>query len=230
MRALITDTETASLKGGIVEIAIAQVDADFNVRWEAHSLIDPEMAISAEASGVHHITDADVQDAPTIDQFMRMHGMPFDADDLVFIAHNAQFDARMLHDWLPPMRYDVCTLKLARMTWPDAPNHKLQTLRYHLGLDAGDAHSAKGDVLATLNLLRRVAEAKGLDMLGLIELCREPLSLDTYISFGKYGPLGADRKTDRGTRLIDLPMSYVRWLLGTDNLDPDLRQSLKQRL
>jgi hypothetical protein len=96
-------------------------------------------------------------------------------------------------------------------------------------LDAGSAHSAAGDVLACINLARLVASMKETDLLGLLAMNKQPISLLSYIGIGKFGPNGKDKKEEKGTRLKDLPSDYVRWLLSTDNLDPDLREALKSR-
>lgn len=65
---LFLDTETTGLHGhiGIVEIAI--VDQDGNVLID--TLVNPEMPIPAQATAIHHITDADVVGAPALAEIM----------------------------------------------------------------------------------------------------------------------------------------------------------------
>lgn len=215
------DTETASLEGGVCDIAIARLDRNLNIVWEVESLIDPEVPISPQASGIHHIVDEMVWASPTLQEFMQLHEFPFLRPDLVVAGHNVQFDIRMVKAVLPEEFESICTLKLARNMWPDAPDHKLQTLRYMFHLDAGTAHRAMGDVYACVNLLRHIADKKGLDLDGLLALSYEPLSLATRMPFGKH----------KGEALGDLPLSYVRWLIDkADNLDADLREALALRL
>lgn len=220
MKIHVFDTETASLTKGICDIAIVQIDESFNVLWEVESLIDPECEISPQAMGVHHITEEMVQFAPTIEEFMSMHNYPFrDAD--VFCGHNVPFDLRFTAPYLPEMYKKIDTLKLARQAWPDAEDHKLQTLRYKFKLDAGTAHRAMGDVVATINLMKLLAEVFDTNLEGLIALNSAPLSLETRISFGKH----------KGAKLKDIPLTWVRWLLEkADNVDPDLREALSARL
>lgn len=136
-----------------------------------------------------------------------------------WITGNCQFDIRMVKDQLPEVFGRLCTLKLARNLWPDAPDHKLQTLRYMFKLDAGTAHRAMGDVYACVNLLRRIAEEHQCRLDGLMELGRAPLSLNSRLPFGKH----------KGDKLKDIPMSYVRWLLTLADLDADLREALSTR-
>lgn len=219
--AYIIDTETAGLQGGVCDLAIVQVDNNLNVRWEWESLIDPEVPISPQASGIHHITDEMVVDSPTLAEAMELTSYPFQADDLLLAGHNVAFDCRMLSSVLPPVYDKLCTLKLARILWPDAPDHKLQTLRYQFKLDAGTAHRAMGDVLACLSLLRMVCDGKGLDLEGVLVLTRQSISLDTKFPFGKH----------KGTAIRDLPVSYCMWALeNMTNLDPDLREAIEVRV
>jgi exodeoxyribonuclease X len=222
VEALIFDTETASLQGGICDIAIAVLDDQLNIVSEVESLIDPERPIQPQAMGIHHITNEMVADAPTLSQFMDMHGYPFKRDDLVLGGHNVGFDIRMIGTtYLPGPFRTIDTLKMARNLWPDLADHKLQTLRYQFNLDAGTAHRAMGDVYACVSLLRMVARDKGIWLQGLLDLGAQPLSLETAFPFGKH----------KGTKIKNIPTSYVQWLLGNAaELDPSLKEALKLRL
>lgn len=221
IKGFVFDTETASLQGGVCEIAISGITENLDVVWQATSLIDPECPISPSAMGIHHITDDMVYTAPTLSEFMDLASHPFDREDLLLIGHNVQFDVRMVSEHLPETFRQLCTLKLSRNLWPELENHKLQTLRYTFKLDAGDAHRAAGDVATTVSLLRMVAHERGCGLDQIIEMARKPLSLDTKMPFGKH----------KDTKLRALPLSYVRWLTeNTDNLDADLREALESRL
>lgn len=218
--AFVLDTETAGLDGGVCDIAICKINSDLQIIWEVESLIDPERPIAPQASGIHHITDDMVQFEPTLSEFMEMQGYPLDREGAIIGGHNVQFDIRMIGEFIPRVHRKLCTLKLARVLWPDAPDHKLQTLRYMFKLDAGTAHRAMGDVRTCISLLRMVAEERGLDLQGILALVAKPLTLDAKMPFGKH----------QGTKLKDLPSSYVQWLLNkADNLDADLREALSQR-
>lgn len=223
MRILVLDTETSGLAPaegtGVCDIALALVDEDFQIYWKTESLIDPECIISPGAMGVHHITQEMVEYQPTLGEFMREHKYPFEGVN-AFVGHNCYFDLRFVRDYLPNNYQVIDTLKLARIVWPDAENHKLQTLRYAYNLDAGSAHRAMGDVITTISLARLLAEEVGTDARGLLQLMHAPLPLATRIQFGKH----------KGERLGDLPMQYVRWLLDKADIDPDLREALSVRL
>jgi len=220
----ILDVESAGLQvpengGGVCDLAIMEIDIDCEILAQVESLIDPEMPISASASGIHHITDSDVVDAPTLAEFMDLYSNPL-MDAVVVIGHNVAFDIRFLKAHLPKSFEVLDTLKLARLTWPELENHKLQTIRYHFGLDAGEAHRAMGDVMTTHSLIKLLCEVHNTDLAGLRDLSKKPLSLNTKMPFGKHKDMA----------LGDLPMNYVRWLLNSTDIDPDLRQALEQRL
>ena len=219
MKLLVLDTETASLTQGVVDIALACVDEDFQVYWKIESLIDPECEISPQAMGVHHITPEMVWDQPTLEEFMRQHRYPLSDVDVV-VGHKVDFDLRFIRDYLPDRFQVIDTLKLARQLWPDAENHKLQTLRYTFRLDAGSAHRAMGDVVTTISLARHICETYGTDASGLLQLMNAPLSLETRMPFGKH----------KGEKLRDLPITYVRWLVDKADIEPDLREALAARL
>ena len=212
------DTETASMEGGVCDLAIARIDENFDVVWSIESLIDPERPISPSAMGIHHITNEMVAYEPTLSEFVGLHGNPFDRDGLVVAGHNVAFDCRMVADILPQKYRKLCTLKLARAVWPGLEDHKLQTLRYHFGLKAGDAHRAMGDVITCVSLIRLIAETKGWSLADMIDESRKPMSPETKLTFGKH----------KGTKLKDLPKSYISWALREmQNLDPDMREAFE---
>lgn len=220
MKFIVADTETAGLEGGVCDIAIVELDEDLNIVSSVEQMTDPERPISPAASGIHHITNAMVENEPTLGEFMELQAYPLDHDDLVICGHNIQFDCRMLAEHLPKTYRRVCTLKLARDLWPDLDNHQLQTIRYTFGLEAGPAHRAMGDVITCISFLRHIAKERNIGLTEIIELARKPMSLESKLTFGKH----------KGTKLKNLPLSYVQWLLNQANPDPDLREALAQRI
>ena len=223
MKILVLDTETTGLKqpSAIVEIAWAEVSEDLEVIRKVCSLIDPEMPIEPGASGVHGLTNSHVADAPTLEEFLTIvESDPFGGGEIVIVAHNAAFDMKYVGPRIPKLAATVCTLMCSRKLYPDAPDHKLQTLRYYLDLDVedADAHSASGDVAVCLALLKRMVHDSGLSFQGLIELSKpEPRTPNSRITFGKH----------KGKKLSELPTDYIDWLLNkADNLDSELRTGL----
>lgn len=224
---VVADTETASIKGPVCDLALIEINEELEVVDTLEVLINPGRKMAPAAQEVHGITDAMVAGAPSMAQFIAS-GNPFgvaEGEDLFFIAHNAQFDARMLADVLPSNTKKVCTLRMARNLWPDLKdedeNHKLGTLAIMFGLGRGPAHRAMGDAVTCLNLLRHIADTSKVSSFAeLMELGRRPLSLESKITFGKH----------KGMKLKELPTSYVQWICSQQDMDADLREALAPRL
>jgi exodeoxyribonuclease X len=223
-RILCLDTETTGMAKDDTpcEIAWIEVDEALNEIDRVRSLINPGKPISPGAMGVHHITDEMVADAPSFEEFMRDSSGLGPDDGVILVAHNAAFDKRFIESRFPRILDSVCTLRLARNFWPDAPDHKLQTLRYHLGLDCSEgslAHSALGDCEVTLALLRRLCDTFSLILPELRTLSRGPLNF-SRMPYGKH----------RGKLLKEIDAGYRAWMVKQPDLDPDLRHSLAESL
>lgn len=230
MRYFICDTETASIKGPIVDLAVIEVDANLDIVRQYESLIDPLTRIVPAAQQVHGITQADIADAPTMAELIERDGYPIPMDEPVtIIAHKAEFDCKMMaQDKILPEAYKrACTLKIARKMWPDLnpdeENHKLGTLAIMFGLETGTAHRAMGDCVTLLNLVRYMATASGAQSLDqLLALGSREYSQDDKLNFG------SKHKNDK---IRDVPRSYINWMFANvTDLDPDLRAALEVRL
>lgn len=219
----VLDTETSGVGQGhgVCDLAIVFVDEDFNELDSYESLVDPECKISPSAMGIHHITDKMVEFEPTLAEAMDAWHFPLAGVDVV-VGHNVRFDIGFLKPYIPVDALIIDTLKLSRQAWvEEVENHKLQTLRYHFNLDAGDAHRAMGDVKATISLCKLLCEHHNTDANGLLAMMSAALPLTTKMPFGKH----------KDAMLKDLPLNYVQWLLEkADNLDEDLRATLLTRL
>lgn len=133
MRYAVIDVETTGFSptsDRVVEAACVIVEHRTIVRtWS--SLVNPGRPIPDYATRVHGITDADVAAAPP---FQRVQRELFRlSEGATIVAHNASFDLSFL-PLLAPLP-SLCTLKLARQRFPNAPNHKNQTLRDYLKID-----------------------------------------------------------------------------------------------
>lgn len=172
---VVLDTETTGIArdARIVEIAAARVDTSAGIAdpgaWTVTDtlvrLVNPGIPIPRAASGVHHIYDRDVADAPDAAAVLAelLAWIPGGAP---ILAHNAAFDAARVEYELTrnklapaaPLRF-FCTLAGARKRWPEAPNHKLGTLSAYLRLPTAPTHRALADVLAAVELLRVMVTA-----------------------------------------------------------------------
>jgi DNA polymerase III epsilon subunit-like protein len=139
----IFDTETASLQGGVCELAYIRVDKDLNVLEEFCSYVNPERKIEDGARAIHGITDDKVREAPTLAD-LRDANNPLFAPGIVGVGHNVSFDLRMLKGYVSTS-VALCTLKLARQHL-NQPSNKLEDLQTALGLPKQKSHSALGDV------------------------------------------------------------------------------------
>ena len=219
MRWLLVDTETTgiSVNDKVCEMAYVEIDDAFNVIRSGNSLINPGIPINYAASAVNGITDVMVKDAPTLEDYMLSEGSPL-RGEVTLIAHNLDFDFRFLKQYTDDGVGKLCTLKCARVLYPDAANHKQGTLAAMLGIQVAreKAHSADGDLDVLLQLLQHLCRDADTDLYGLLEVQRRPRPIKN-MPFGKH----------RGVPLKDLPANYIFWLLNkAENLDADLRTAL----
>lgn len=156
MRLAFIDIETTgarSTRDRITEVAIKVWESGGIIEaWQ--SLVDPEVTIPPFIQSLTGISDATVKDAPVfgelsehIDQLTK---------DCIFVAHNARFDygfvkaefRRLNITW---NRRVLCTVKLAKVLYPQYKRHGLDALieRHHITI--GSRHRAMGDVDAMLD-------------------------------------------------------------------------------
>ena len=206
----ILDTETASLQGGVCEIAYLEVDYDLNIISEFCSHVNPERPIEPGAQAVHGITDEMVKDAPTLAEIAKHFDGP-----IKMICHNASFDKRMLKSAVE-VDTMLCTLKMARALIKGTTNFKLETLQAELKLPEQKSHSALGDVHTVRDLLLHMREHCGMNLEQYLKAANVPAVVH-LMPFGKY----------TGRPLTTLPASYRDWLLQQE-LDPSLKLSLER--
>jgi len=155
-RYCIVDVETTGFSpvtDRIVELACVLVDGD-RVAGRWGTLVNPRMPIPADATAVHGITDRMVAGAP--DVAFALHKARSLSDGRTIAAHCAHFDLSFVGPAIGSEA--LCTMRLARAVFPEAPNHKNQTLRRYLGIDriAGEhleAHRARSDALVSAYIL-----------------------------------------------------------------------------
>lgn len=80
-------------------------------------------------------------------------------NDCVLVAHNADFDYRILRTEFRRLGYDfniktLCTVQLSQKLLPEQPSHSLGKLVRALGIPMADRHRASGDAMATLKLFQ----------------------------------------------------------------------------
>lgn len=83
--------------------------------------------------------------------------------DTVIVAHNAQFDYRILRTEFNRLGYNferknLCTVELAKKLIPEQPSYSLGKLVRALGIPMADRHRASGDALATVKLFKMLLD------------------------------------------------------------------------
>lgn len=151
-------TGTSVESDEIVSLAVVRLDAEGVELDRFASLVRPAGPIPPEATAVHEIDDASVASAP---HFADLAGqLRALLDGAVFVAHNADFDLPLVvHAFARAgIRYRpagvACTLDAFRLLEPAETSHRLEPLCARHGVPLDDAHDARGDVLATVALLR----------------------------------------------------------------------------
>ena len=142
----------------IVSLAVLRLDADGRELDRFASLVRPAGPIPAEATAVHGIDDAAVRGAPMfVELAAELRAL---LEGAVFVAHNADFDlplvqhafARAGARYLPTGV--ACTLDAFRLLEPTERSHRLESICERHGIELDDAHDARDDALATVELLR----------------------------------------------------------------------------
>lgn len=211
---LVIDTETTGPdpdQDELVEVAcvcVVNLPTGARVHDYAHSLVRGERPISLEAMAVHHITEA--ERAGGVGEVRLPH-----ADFCV--AHNVEFDRRVLRGVVREDTPWICTWRCARHLWEEAPSHKNQVLRYWLpGLNeelvgppmAAPPHRALPDAWVTAHVLMRMLALRSPEEL------RDMTTRPVLLRRVRGGELD-------GTEWSRAPLSYCKWMAeraapGTD--------------
>lgn len=219
---LVSDTETVGFKAppppasGIVEIAWTKLDPVTLAVAEVNCYrTNPGCDIDPSASKIHGIYEKDVADAPYVEDVFEPEG------PVVIVGHNVPFDMRFMAPYIPNLAGTLCTWELAKRHIRGTANHKLQTLVQAFGLDAGDAHSAGGDVIACVSLIKYLQDLTGMTMLQMYDSCKKPVIYHT-MPFGKHA----------GKAMKDVPIGWLTWYMDQDpeSSDRNLRLTIEQQL
>lgn len=162
---VILDTETTGLGSSDEIVQIAIINTTNQVLLD--TLVQVQMSIPRAASDIHGITKKHLKDAPFIEDILDQIRSILERKTV--IAYNAAFDGRMLQQSIGKIKGKKrtfhgrfnCAMETYSMfvgEW----NHQKRSYRWHK-LKSGD-HSALGDCIATLNLIREMAEAPLVDV------------------------------------------------------------------
>lgn len=219
-RLAVIDTETTGLEATDEVIEVGVVTETLGNAW----YFSASKPIPAEVSAVHHIVDADVAGRPLFRDYA-----PVLRDELhrngvqVLVAHNADFDRKMLGEEFVDFEW-ICTFKCALHVFPDAPNHKNETLCYHLGVGAlgrsgrsGNAHSAQFDALQTKAILEELLKHASIEQM--IAWTKDIKNIQK-LPFGKHA----------GKKWAEIDGGYLMWMIKAADMDPDMRELASREL
>jgi DNA polymerase-3 subunit epsilon len=139
-----------------MEIAIFKFDGN-EIVDKFVSLINPERKIQ---SFVKRLTGIDEEITRLAPKFYEVAKRIIEiTEDCIIVAHNAQFDYRMLQTEFTRLGYEfkretLCTIELSKELIPDMPSYSLGKLTKALGIPISKRHRAEGDAQATVKLLK----------------------------------------------------------------------------
>lgn len=202
-------------------VEIGWCDVEQGIIGRPFSLLcNPLRPIPHESMAVHHITDAMVEHSPPWTLALDPNGLNTLGSPDYFVSHNADFERAFLTTPIP----FICTYKVAVRLWPDASQHGLQFLRYHLDL-AADAelasppHRAGPDAYLGALLLQRILAEATVSVDDMVRWSSGPALLPR-INFGKH----------RGEKWEDVPFDYLEWVAYKSDLDRDAKANARHHL
>ena len=240
------DTETTGLDDDDRIIQIGAIILDAKGKIEVfNELCKANKGIEFDAMETHHITNEMIEGkGKFIDTNCYKRIQELNSSENYLIAHNINFDLEMLRREGFECKYTLIdTLRCAKHLFDDLPCHRLQYMRYCLGLYKQEAqeaqkigyeikaHDAIGDVIVMKLLLDKIIQKakkayndkfsyinaqNAMDLLS--KLTIEPILIKKF-TFGKYkgATLEEVGKKDRG---------YLEWMFNNTDLDDDMRYSL----
>lgn len=208
---VVADVETTGVdkdNDRVVEFALVRFD-DGEPTLKFSALVDPFIDIPATASAVHLLRNCDVDGRPSLNDYAE--AIAEFVSDLPVVAHNADFDRAFL-PMLGASKW-ICSLRLARRLWSDAPGYSNSVLRFWLNIEEQAdlshivPHRAEGDAIVTGHIFHRQLNdlsdtGRARTMSDVISLCWSPIPV-THFHYGrKY----------RGQPLAQIPEDYLLWV------------------
>ena len=159
----IVDLETTGGKfneESIIEVAAYKFDGT-SIKDQFISLVNPQRDIHPYVEKLTGITSKMVKTAPKFHEIAKR--VVEITSDSILVAHNAQFDYRILQLEFKRLGYEfsmksLCTVILSQELLPDQESYKLGRLSRSLGIPLKDRHRASGDALATVELFKILLE------------------------------------------------------------------------
>ena len=159
----VTDIETTGQKpedSEVIEIATVIVE-NGQIKKDFCSYIKPLIPIPDFITQMTGIRNEDVKDASKAEVVLK-DWLKFIEDGYYFCAHNVMFDYDFVYknlqtynlplDNLNKLKF-FCTVKTARVLYPELPSRKLNDLIKHFNIPVEKRHRALDDAMATAKIL-----------------------------------------------------------------------------
>ena len=239
---IVVDTETTSAVPEQAELVELGYAIKTNAGWmKDNELYKPFDPIPPEASEISHISNKMVEDCEhfvSATDSCKNVVETCSKQGVLMLAHNAQYDRKVLDKYEIAFNDELCTLALARKLFyndESVTKFTLSYLRYRFDLEPDEentAHRAGDDCIITGLLIEHlldVMEEQGIieESVSYYDQIVEYLSQPTFIEkmpFGKH----------KGVPMEDIPMDYWTWALDKldslneehDNYDADFAYSV----
>ncbi len=159
----VLDIETTGGKyneEGITEIAIYKYDGH-KIVDQFISLVNPEKEIQPFVVNLTGINNKMLRNAPKFYEVAKR--IVEVTENCVIVAHNSQFDYRILRTEFNRLGFDysrktLCTVELSKKLIPDKESYSLGKLVRSLGIPVSDRHRASGDAKATMKLFKMLLD------------------------------------------------------------------------
>ena len=155
-RYVVVDLEATSTgsKAKIIQVGIVVIE-DGEIIDQYATDVNPHEHLDSHIKELTGLTDKRLAKAP---EFSQVAGKIFElVKDGIFVAHNVQFDANLLAEFLFFEGYElrtprIDTVELAQIFYPQLEKYNLGILCQELGIPLEQAHSALSDAQATAEL------------------------------------------------------------------------------
>ena len=186
-RYVVVDLEATSTgsKAKIIQVGIVVIE-DGEIVEQYATDVNPHERLDSHIKELTGLTDKRLSKAP---EFSQVAEKIFElVKDGIFVAHNVQFDANLLAEFLFFEGYElrtprIDTVELAQIFYPQLEKYNLGILCQELGIPLEQAHSALSDAQATAELFLCMRQK----MLGLPKgLLERLLSLSDSLLYESY--------------------------------------------
>lgn len=167
MKYCVFDLETGGLSpanDAIVSIGVVVLDEGLNEIEHFYTIVKdhPEKNVSQEALLVNNLTKEEIEKGmPIADMMVKFAELTRDA---IIVAHNAAFDTAFMNNRGFKFQQAIDTMLLSRKVFP-GKSAKLSFVCQRFGIEVKDAHNALGDVMMTVQVLKKFSRSSWLNAL-----------------------------------------------------------------